>query len=85
MFSKDLIDRLKLAQDLTAVIDQLSEPVARELGERLAPYLQEDETLPDLQLMQRLMGRLVMSELRELLPEGEVEGLALIDPTDGDA
>lgn len=84
MLSRDLIDRLKLTQDLSAVVERLNEGEARQLGERLRPCLEKGETLPDVELMQRLMGRLVKAHLRELA-EDEAEALEPFASPDGEA
>ena len=84
MPSKDVIDRLRLAQELTAIIDQLSEPLAETLSKHLAPQLRGDEAMPDLELTRRLMGRLVTSQLQDLLTEEEVRELAFLEQAEED-
>ena len=95
MPSKDVMDRIKLAHGLTAIIDQLTEPAAARLTSHLSPRLRPDEQLPDLELVQRLIGRLVTARLQTLfdaeetysdvLPELDADSLEALDPDlDGD-
>ncbi len=78
MPSKDVMDRIKLAQGLTALIEQLTEPVAEGMAEALSPHLRAGEAMPDMELTQRLMGRLVMSRLQVLVAADEVYNRALM-------
>ena len=95
MPSKDITDRIKVAQSLTAIIDQLTEPAVAKLTSHLSPRLRPGEQLPDLELVQRLIGRLVTARLQTLLdaeetcsdalPELDADSLEALDPDlDGD-
>ncbi len=79
MPSKDIIDRIKMAHGLTAIIDQLTEPVAERMAAQLTPHLQPGEELPDLELVQRLTGRLVMSRIQALIAADEAYNDALLE------
>lgn len=83
MPSKEIIDRIKMAHGLTAIIDQLTEPVAEKMTERLSPHLKSDEELPDLELVQRLTGRLVMARIHALIAADEAYQHALSELDDG--
>ncbi len=61
------MDRIKMAHGLTAIIDHLTEPVAEGSAGHLSARLRRGEVLPDLGLIQRLMGRLVMARLQVLV------------------
>ncbi len=82
MPSKDVMDRIKMAHGLTAIIEQLTEPVAEGMAEQLSPQLKPGEALPDLELIQRLMGRLVMARLQVLIAADEIYGAALMELDD---
>ncbi len=71
MPSKDLMDRIRQAYSLTSLIDRLNEPAAEELAEHLSPHLRRGEGLPDLELVQQLLGRLVLTRLEELIAAEE--------------
>ena len=68
MPSKRDMERLEA---LTELLEQLDEPIAERLKARLAPHLRQGEELPDMELVQSLMGRLAMARLRELTETGE--------------
>ncbi len=80
MPSKDVMDRIKLAHGLTSIIDQLSGPIAEGLTDRLAPHLRPGEDLPDLELTQRLMARLVMARLQILIAADDLYQRACEEP-----
>ncbi len=82
MRQKDVMDRIRLAQGLTAIIDQLTEPVAESLTEQLSPHLRSGEELPDLELVQRLTGRLVMARIQALIAADEAYNHALMELDD---
>ncbi len=82
MPSKDVMDRIKMAHGLTVIIEQLTESVGEGLDEQLSPHLRPGEATPDLELVQRLMGRLVMARLEVLIAAHEVYGDAFMELDD---
>ena len=71
MPSKGDMDRIKA---LTELLERLNEPIAERLKARLAPHLRRGEELPDMELIQRLIGRLAAARLRALIETDEAEG-----------
>ena len=82
MPSKDVMDRIRMAQGLTAIIEQLTEPVAEGMAKHLSPHLRIGEAMPDMELIQRLMGRLVMARLQVLITADELYSEALMELDD---
>ncbi len=76
------MDHIKMAHDLTSIIDRLTEPVADGLAEHLPPHLRPGEQLPDLELIQRLMGRMVIARLEALIAAEEAYGDDLMELDD---
>ena len=78
MPSKDVMDGIQMAHGLTAIVGQLTEPIAETLSPRLSPLLRKGEALPDLDLIQQLMNRLVVIRLQALMSAEEISSDALI-------
>ena len=82
MPSKDVMDRIRMAQGLTAIIEQLTEPLAEGMAEHLSRHLRTGEAMPDLELIQQLMGRLAMARLQALITADEFYRQALMELDD---
>lgn len=79
MASKMVADRLKLRKIVVGAVTANAPKVTATLAERLTPLLQEGEVLPDLQLFQELLMRLVQQEGQELVAKDDANLLELLD------
>jgi hypothetical protein len=59
MASKQVTDRQKSTRAVAAAADKHADEIGSHLGAMLSPHLQKGETMPDVALLARLVGRLV--------------------------
>jgi hypothetical protein len=79
MASKMVADRLKLRKIVVGAVTANAPKVVQSLTEHLTPLLREGETLPDIQLVQELLMRLVQEREQELVAKDDANQLELLD------
>ena len=79
MPSKQVTDRQKSAEAVIAVGETHADAVAPALAAQLQPHLGEDETLPDLGLLMRLLARALQSSRTALVTADQTHEAELAD------
>ena len=72
MISKMVTDRKKTASDLGAALNVHTSEASEALRQMLEPFLQEGDTVPDLPMLQRLLGRRLASLKAQLVDADEL-------------
>jgi len=79
MASKQVTDREKSARAVAKAAETHADKAATALGEALLPHLESGETLPDIGLLLRLVGRWIVADNAALIQADEAHATELAD------